>query len=134
MILDYCNETHSNDQAHVFRGRRQNIGNTFRRGTRLPAFMQAWFFANAIDFVHRRGFQSYCACIDCMAVASVINPGLVETRKYHVGVETKDGLTLGMTVRDGRHHFIWKDLPEIDVAVGADYQGFLDLLKEVVLA
>ncbi len=95
---------------------------------------EARFFANAINFVHRRGFQSYCACIDCMAVAAVINPALIETRKYHVGVETKDGLTLGMTVRDGRHHFVWKNLPEIDVAVGADYQGFLNLLKKAVLA
>ena len=33
-----------------------------------------------------------------MAVAYAIDPTLVETMKVRVGVETKDGLTLGMTV------------------------------------
>lgn len=95
---------------------------------------EAWFLSNAIQFVRGRGYDAYCTCIDCMAVAYAIDPTLVRTEKALVGVETKDGLTLGMTVRDGRHHHIWKDLPEISIAVGADYGRFLMLLKKLVLA
>ncbi len=95
---------------------------------------EAWFLSNAIRFVRGRGYDAYCTCIDCMAVAYAIDPTLVRTEKALVGVETKDGLTLGMTVRDGRHHHVWKDLPAVSIAVSADYGRFLSLLKSLVLA
>jgi purine nucleosidase/pyrimidine-specific ribonucleoside hydrolase len=95
---------------------------------------EARFLINAIGFVRGRGFDAYCAVIDCMAVGYAIDPELVATRDAHVGVETKDGLTLGMTVRDGRHHHVWTQLPAIRIAVDADYAKFLDLLKSLVLA
>lgn len=95
---------------------------------------EAWFLSNAIGFVRGRGFDAYCAIIDCMAVGYAIDPALVVTREAHVGVETKDGLTLGMTVRDGRHHHVWTHLPSIRIAVDADYAGFLKLLTSLVLA
>lgn len=95
---------------------------------------EAWFLSNAIRFVRGRGYDAYCTCIDCMAVAYAIDPTLVRTEKALVGVETKDGLTLGMTVRDGRHHHVWKELPEVSIAVSADYGRFLSLLKSLVLA
>lgn len=94
---------------------------------------EAHFLAKAVDFVHGRGFGAYCSCIDCMAVAYAIKPSLVKTEKARVGVVTSDGLCLGMTVRDGRHHHVWQQLPEINIAVDADYQGFLTLLKDTVL-
>lgn len=47
-----------------------------------------------------------------------------------VGVSTQDGLTLGMTIMDRRHHHVWTNLPEINVAVSADYARFLHGLIE----
>jgi purine nucleosidase/pyrimidine-specific ribonucleoside hydrolase len=94
---------------------------------------EAQFFANAIKFVRDRGYSAYCACIDCMAVACAIDSSIVRTEQVLVGIETKDGLSLGMTIRDGRHHHIWNDLPSISIAKTADYIRFLNLLKELVL-
>ena len=94
---------------------------------------EAAFLANAIRFVKGRGFGAYCTVIDCMAVAYAIDPTLVETIEAHVGVETKDGLTLGMTVIDRRHHFVWEQLPLINVGKKADFGRFLKLLLDLVL-
>ena len=94
---------------------------------------EADFLANAIRFVKKRGFDAYCTVIDCMAVAYAIDPTLVETMEAHVGVETKDGLTLGMTVIDRRHHFVWEQLPLIQVGCSADCGRFLQMLLELVL-
>lgn len=94
---------------------------------------EAAFLRQAIRFVNERGFEAYCTVIDCMAVAYVIDPSLVETFEAHVGVETKDGLTLGMTVIDRRHHFVWEQLPLIEVGSKADCGRFLQLLLQLVL-
>lgn len=94
---------------------------------------EAKFLRQAIRFVNDRGFEAYCAVIDCMAVAYAIDPTIVETLQAHVGVETKDGLTLGMTVIDRRHHFVWKHLPLIEVGQKADCGRFLEMLMELVL-
>lgn len=94
---------------------------------------EAAFLLNAIRFVNGRGFEAYCTVIDCMAVAYAIDSSLVETMEAHVGVETKDGLTLGMTVIDRRHHFVWEQLPLIRVGCKADCGRFLNLLLELVL-
>ena len=40
---------------------------------------EAGFLYQAIQFVHRRGFEAYCTIIDCMAVGYAIDPTLVET-------------------------------------------------------
>lgn len=95
---------------------------------------EAWFLRNAIKFVNRRGFEAYCSVIDCMAVGYAIDSTMVETIEGRVGVETKDGLTLGMTVLDSRHHHVWEHLPLIRIGVKADYGRFLRLLMELVLA
>lgn len=94
---------------------------------------EAKFLLQAIRFVNSRGFDAYCTVIDCMAVAYVIDHSLVETMPARVGVEVKDGLTLGMTVIDRRHHHVWEDLPLIDVGKKADCGRFLNLLLELVL-
>ena len=94
---------------------------------------EAKFLRQAIRFVNNRGFEAYCTSIDCMAVAYAIDPSIVETFEGHVGVETKDGLTLGMTVLDARHHFVWKQLPVVHIGRKADHAKFLHLLMELVL-
>lgn len=86
---------------------------------------EAQFLCKEIEFVRGRGFKSYCCIIDCMAVSCAKYPDLVKTMKGYVGVECKDGLTLGQTVMDRRHHHVWTHLPMIDVAVSADYARFL---------
>lgn len=93
----------------------------------------AKFLSTAISFVKGRGFGAYCAVIDAIAVASVADKDLVSFKEYHVGVDTRDGLTLGMTVRDGRHHFVWEHLPLVNVAVDAKYVRFLQILEEGML-
>jgi purine nucleosidase/pyrimidine-specific ribonucleoside hydrolase len=95
---------------------------------------EARFLSHAIEFVRARGYSAYCTCIDCMAVAYAIDASLIQTEKAFVGIETKEGVSLGMTVRDGRHHHIWNDLPEISIATNADYGKFLRLLKKLVLS
>ncbi|MEF2071977.1 nucleoside hydrolase [Consotaella aegiceratis] len=87
-----------------------------------------------VRFVQGRGFESYCVLIDSLAIASVVDPSLIETVPARVGVETKGELTLGQTVADFRHHHGWMHLPEIQVAARADYGRFLDLIMRAVLA
>lgn len=94
---------------------------------------EAKFLSQAIRFVRERGFEAYCTIIDCMAIGAVIDPQLIQTACFPVGVETKDGLTLGMTVRDSRHHHVWKDLPVIRVATAADHQKLLEMIRERIL-
>ena len=95
---------------------------------------EARFLRQAIRFVNSRGFEAYCTVIDCLALGYAIDPTLIDTKPFHVGVETKDGLTLGMTVRDGRHLHIWSELPLVEVGVWADYDRFLKQLMSLILA
>lgn len=94
---------------------------------------EAGFLRQAIRFNGNRGFDAYCTVIDCMAVAYAIDSSLVQTMKARVGVETKDGLTLGMTVVDRRHHHVWENLPIIEIGCDVDYERFLKLVLELVL-
>lgn len=94
---------------------------------------EARFLWQAIQFNGNRGFDAYCTVIDCMAVAYAIDSSLVQTMKTRVGVETKDGLTLGMTVVDRRHHHVWTNLPIIEIGCDVDYERFLKLVLELVL-
>lgn len=63
-----------------------------------------------------------------------LTESLIETFEGRVGIETKDGLTLGNTVVDYRHHHVWEDLPKVKIARNADHQRFLNMLMELVLA
>ena len=94
---------------------------------------EAKFLRQAIRFVTDRGFEAYCTIIDCMAVGYALDPTLVETLECKCGVETTGKLTRGMTVRDGRHHFVWDNLPTIAVGVRADHERFLRLIKALIL-
>ncbi len=94
---------------------------------------EAKFLYQSTQFVKNRGFEAYCAVIDCMAVGYAIDETLVETFQGRVGIETKDGLTLGNTVVDYRHHHVWETLPMIEIGKKADYGAFLKMLMELVL-
>ncbi|MEY8386838.1 nucleoside hydrolase [Oscillospiraceae bacterium 38-13] len=94
---------------------------------------EARFLSQAIRFAAGRGFEAYTTIIDCMAVAYAIDPTLVKTMRAHVGVETQSPLTLGMTVIDRRHHFVWEHLPMVEIGEEADYGRFLNLLRDLVL-
>lgn len=91
---------------------------------------EAQLAARIVDFVHGRGYQSYCSLIDSTAVAALIDPTLVTVERVRCDVETEGRLTRGMTVVDRRRHHRWDDLPEIDIAVGFDHARFLDLVTE----
>lgn len=94
---------------------------------------EAKFLSQAIRFAAGRGFEAYTTIIDCMAVGYAIDPSLVRMMKGRVGIETQSPLTLGMTVLDRRHHFVWEQLPEIEIGVEADHGRFLHLLRDLVL-
>jgi inosine-uridine nucleoside N-ribohydrolase len=94
---------------------------------------EAQFLSQAIQFVEGRGYDSYCAVIDCMAIAYAIDPDLIETMRGKVGIETKGQLTLGNTVLERRHHHALENLAEIKIGVKADFGKFLELLMELVL-
>ncbi|MEL7610558.1 MAG: nucleoside hydrolase [Bacillota bacterium] len=97
------------------------------------ALPEARFLRQAIRFINNRGFEAYCTIIDCMAVGYAIDPTLVQTISGRVGIETKDGVTLGMTVLDRRHHYVWEHLPAIEIGYKADYSRFLKLLLGLLL-
>jgi inosine-uridine nucleoside N-ribohydrolase len=65
---------------------------------------------------------------DAVAVAHVLRPGLVETRRRHVAIETKSDLCRGRTVVD-----VWRrtdNAPNAHVGVDIEAETFLDLLVE----
>jgi inosine-uridine nucleoside N-ribohydrolase len=90
------------------------------------------FVAELVDFFslyHRRTYGWDGAPIhDAVAVAQVLRPEIVETRRRNVEVELESELCRGRTVVD-----LWNRTdraPNADVAVGLDEQAFFDLLVE----
>jgi inosine-uridine nucleoside N-ribohydrolase len=65
---------------------------------------------------------------DALAVASLIEPSVITTRRHHVAVETIGELTVGRTVIDT--HFRSGKEPQCDVAFDADARGFVELLMK----
>lgn len=63
---------------------------------------------------------------DALAVAAVIDPSLISTRRLHVAVETRGALTIGRTVID--MHMRSRREPNADVAFDADGRRFVELL------
>jgi inosine-uridine nucleoside N-ribohydrolase len=63
---------------------------------------------------------------DAVAVAHVLDLGLVETVPYRVDIETASELTRGRTVVD--LHALTGRPPNVEVGVGIDRSGFLDLV------
>lgn len=86
------------------------------------------FLADALRFYmefHSRYDGFYGAFIhDPLALAAALDPALVRTEALTVDVELGGTLTTGETVTDWRR--IWKRPPNLDVAVEADAQAFLE--------
>ncbi|KRE72708.1 nucleoside hydrolase [Arthrobacter sp. Soil762] len=95
---------------------------------------EARLAADIVKFVRDREYQSYCALIDSMVIADLVDPGIVRFEEIYCGVETEGKLTLGMTVADIRNHHAWTDLPRIRAAADADFGRFLDFLVDGLTA
>lgn len=101
-------------------GQRQALARSERKS--------AWFLSGAVNFVESRGFRSYCALIDALAIASLLDPAILRTERVRVGIETRGELTTGQTVVDRREHFQWTHLPLIEAAAAVDGERFLQCL------
>jgi purine nucleosidase len=92
------------------------------------------YIADALRFYmesHSRYDGFYGAFIhDPLAVAAAIDPTLVRTEALTVEVELAGRLTTGETVTDWRR--TWRRAPDLDVAVEADAEAFLDRFIERV--
>jgi purine nucleosidase len=92
------------------------------------------FVADALRYYmefHSRYDGFYGAFIhDPLAVAAALDPTLIRTEALTVDIELGGTLTTGETVTDWRR--IWKKPPNIDVAVEADADAFLERFVERV--
>jgi purine nucleosidase len=92
------------------------------------------FVADALRFYmefHSRYDGFYGAFIhDPLAVAAALDPTLIRTEALTVDVELGGTLTTGETVTDWRR--VWGRPPNIDVAVEADAEAFLERFVERV--
>lgn len=94
---------------------------------------EAAFAADVVAFVRSRGYQSYCALIDSMVIAALVQPDWFTTQRIHCTVETQGTATLGMTVRDIRNHHRWEHLPQIDAVSDVDFGAFIDYLVQQLI-
>ncbi len=94
--------------------------------------VESAYLLKLVQYVESKNFDTYSAQIDALAVAALLDPTLVRTRRIHADVETKGELTLGQTVADVRAHFRWTHLPTIEAACEVDYSRYLDLLINTV--
>ena len=92
------------------------------------------FVADALRFYmefHSRYDGFYGAFIhDPLAVAAALDPTLIRTEALTVDIELSGTLTAGETVTDWRR--VWKKPPNVDVAVEADAEAFLERFVERV--
>ena len=94
------------------------------------------FLADALRFYmefHSRFDGFYGAFIhDPLALAAALDPSLVRTEALPVDIELRGTLTTGETVTDWRR--VWGRAPNLNVAVEADTERFLDRFIERVAA
>ena len=90
------------------------------------------FVADALRFYfefHARHDGFYGAFIhDPLVVAAALDPSLVTTEAVAVDVDTAEGPGDGQTIADWRG--LWGRRPNVDIAVTADADAFLDRLVE----
>jgi inosine-uridine nucleoside N-ribohydrolase len=100
---------------------RQRLRATGRVGGVVAGFLD--FFAAAYEGVF--GFDAP-PLHDPVAVAAVLDPGLLKTRPMHVDVECESELTRGETVCD--FYGVTGKEPNAEVGVELDREGFFELL------
>jgi inosine-uridine nucleoside N-ribohydrolase len=88
--------------------------------------------AELLEFYGRFHAQTYgfagSPIHDAVAVAHVLRPGIVETKRVHVAIETQSELCRGRTVAD-----VWRrtaNEPNAHVGVDIDAHAFVELLVE----
>lgn len=99
-----------------------------------PAGPASRFLADAIRFVTFRGFETYCALIDPLAIALSAHPEFFKTEPFLIDVETEGRLTRGQTVIDRRSHFHWPELATVQLVTEVAYERVLKFIAESVLA
>ncbi|HET7323841.1 MAG TPA: nucleoside hydrolase [Halococcus sp.] len=67
---------------------------------------------------------------DACAIAAVIAPGILETERMHVGIETRGELTYGRTVADVRG--VTDNEPSVDVVLDIDSEAFFEMLISAI--
>lgn len=109
-------------QARVTPERREILRRTGRAGELAADLME--FYAST----YRKTYGLDAPPLhDPVAVAAVLAPELVETRRMRVDVECRGEFTRGETVCD--LHGVTGREPNADVGVGLDEEGFFDLLR-----
>ncbi len=112
--------THQAGAGPAERDRLRNIGGV---GGVVADFLE--FFAETYERVF--GFDAP-PLHDPVAVAAILEPGLLRTRTMRVDVECESDLTRGETVCD--FHGVTGKRPNADVGVGLDREGFFALLED----
>ena len=110
-------------QALLTAAHAERLRATGRAGAVVAALMA--FYTRFHD--EHYGFEG-APVHDAMAVAQVIDPGLVRTEPRHVVIDTGPGPCRGRTVVD-----LWRrtgEAPNAHVAVGVEADAFLGLLCE----
>ncbi|MCX8024768.1 MAG: nucleoside hydrolase [Thermanaerothrix sp.] len=99
----------------------------YRAGNTATDFLRAItpFYQQFHDQFYGMGGATHTH--DPTAVVYLLAPELFETRRLPVYVETQ-GRCMGQTVVDWNSQ--WKNLPRIDVCLGVDADGVLDLIRE----
>lgn len=67
---------------------------------------------------------------DALAVAEVVEPGIVQTKFLRVDIETSSDLTRGMTLVD--IYGVTGKAPNVDVALELDNKRFIQLMTEAI--
>jgi pyrimidine-specific ribonucleoside hydrolase len=110
--------THRAGAGRVERERLRSVG---RVGVVVAELLE--FFAGTYERIY--GFDAP-PLHDAVAVAAVLEPGLMETRPMRVDVECESELTRGETVCD--FYGVTGEPPNAEVGVELDREGFFELL------
>ncbi|QIN81334.1 pyrimidine-specific ribonucleoside hydrolase RihA [Rubrobacter tropicus] len=120
ITMSGLNVTHQAGAGKSERDRLRDIGEV---GGVVAGFLD--FFATTYERIF--GFEAP-PLHDPVAVAAVLEPGLLKTRPMNVQVECESDLTRGETVCD--FHGVTGKPPNAEVGLELDREGFFDLLYE----
>lgn len=85
-----------------------------------------------MDAYHKLGHEPpICVLHDPLSAGVCVEPGLVQTQRLHVEVETRGQFTRGMTIADRRARAAHE--PTVDVAVKVDAEGFVPRFLEALM-